>query len=242
MKKRLFSTVLVVFLFSYFTVYAQKPILSEYPEDLYVKNIWGNNRLHNLSVNIGFGSYIIIFEAEELKVYPVRSNSSHVGLRYKLRFCNFYAWGLDLNWNTSNYSIKQNSNNIFPDTLTHHKENFNFHNIGLGYYNRFNFDVKRGNIIGKYLDIGIWGNWRFSAQHTFVDNFETPQHGAYKSRTQLSELNYLTDFHWGVNARLGINSFVIFANYRMSDLLNSKYNFEPTPLVIGIEIDIPLEF
>lgn len=242
MKKRLFLTVLTLFLLSAFTAYAQKPLLNENPDDLYANKSWGKNRLHNISLNVGFGSYININEPEEIKIYPVRSNYSHIGLRYKLRFCNFYAWGLDLNWNTSNYSIKQNPSNAFPDTLTHHKEYFNYHNFGLGFYNRFNFDVKRGNIIGKYLDIGIWGNWLFDAKHTFVEKFETPQHGAYESKTKLTKLNYLTDLHWGVNARLGINSFVIFANYRISDLLNSKYNFEPTPLVIGIEIDIPFEF
>lgn len=221
-----------------FSTFAQQVLLEEKPENLYKVSKKGKNRTHYTHFYFGFGSYVDQPETDALKIVPVLSNQTSLGLRYKLKFCNFYAWGLDMNWSFNRQYIKQNSTNFFPDSLSHKKEIFSYHTLGLEYYNRFNFG-KRGNMIGKYLDLGVWGNWMFSPKHTFWDTYDDPLLGAQKSKIILSSLNYTTDLHWGIGARIGFNRWVVFGKYRMSELLNSKYqsqNIEPSKLVVGVEI------
>lgn len=220
------------------STFAQQILLEEKPENLYKVSKMGENRTHFTHFYFSFGSYVDQPETDALKIVPGLSNQTSLGLRYKLKFCNFYAWGLDMNWSFNRQYIKQNSANFFPDSLSHKKEIFSYNTLGLEYYNRFNFG-KRGNMIGKYLDLGVWGNWMFSPKHTFWDTYDDPLLGAQKSKIILSSLNYTTDLHWGIGARIGFNRWVVFGKYRMSELLNSKYqsqNIEPSKLVVGVEV------
>ncbi len=232
--------ILLAFLISGFIYpnFAQQTLLEENPETLYKASKWGKNRTHYTHFYFGFGSVVDQPESEHLKIVPGLSNQTMFGMRYKLKFWNFYAWGLDLNWSYNRQFIKQNNQNLFPDSLTHRKEIFAYHTLGMEYYNRFNFG-KRGNMIGNYLDLGVWGNWMFSPKHVVWDTHQEPLLGATKSKTTFTSLNYVTDMHWGVGARIGFNRWVIYGKYRMSDLLNSKFEnpkIEPSKLVVGVEI------
>ncbi len=219
---------------------SQTVLVNEKPSELYKVEKWGKNRTNYMHFYLGLGSVVSQPEGRAFEITPGLSNQVKFGLRYKLRFCNFYAWGLDLSVSGNRNLIKQNSKNFFPDTLVHKKEVFNYQTLGLEYYNRFNFG-KRGNQVGKFLDLGAWANWLYSPQHIFWDEHTTPVNGASKSKTMLSDLNYTTDFHWGLSARLGINRWVIYGTYRMSDIFNSKFHtstisVEPSRLIVGVEI------
>lgn len=89
------------------------------------------------------------------------------------------------------------------------------------YYNQFSFG-KRGNMIGNYLDLEVWGNWIFSPKHVVWDTHQEPLLGATKSKTSFTSLNYVTDMHWKIGARIGFNRWALYGKYRMSDILNSK--------------------
>lgn len=240
---RNFKSIIIVIAILFFgVIYAksQTVLVDEKPSELYKVSKWGKNRKNFTHFYLALGSVVSQPEGRAFEITPGLSNQVKFGLRYKLRFCNFYAWGLDLSISGNRNLIKQNTNNFFPDSLKHEKEVFKYQTIGLEYFNRFNFG-RRGNQVGKFLDLGAWGNWLYSPQHIFWDEHITPVNGASKSKTILSDLNYTTDFHWGVSARLGINRWVIYGSYRMSDIFNSKFHtqtmsVEPSRLIVGVEV------
>jgi len=223
-------------------LFSQKLLFEEDVENLFIKPKWGKNSTHFGHFYLGFGSYFNDEGTNQLAVVPFNSNQSKIGYRYKLKFFEHYAWGLDLSYNYNRYKIKQDDGNIFPDTLKHKKEIFAQNTFELGFYNRFNFH-RRGNHIGKYLDLGVWGNLNVGAKHVFKDNPDNPILGASKSKTILRKLNYVNDLNWGLNARLGLDRFVFFGSYRLSDLLGSPFNssaisLDPGRLVVGVEISL----
>ncbi len=233
--------IIVVLLFVGLTyVKSQTVLVDEKPSELYKVSKWGKNRTNYMHFYMGLGSVVSQPEGRAFEITPGLSYQGKFGLRYKLRFCNFYAWGLDLSISGNRNLIKQNTKNFFPDTLIHKKEVFSFQTLGLEYFNRFNFG-KRGNQVGKFLDLGVWGNWLYVPKQVFWDEHSNLINGASKSKTELWDLNYTTDFHWGVSARLGINRWVLYGTYRMSDIFNSKFHnssisVEPSRLIVGLEV------
>ena len=56
---------------------------------------------------------------------------------------------------------------------------------------------------------------------------------------QITHLKYYEPFNYGVLARFGINRYVIYANYRLSDLFKSSYNYAELPrLTLGVQIGL----
>lgn len=223
-------------------VFSQRFVFDEEVSYLYNVPNWGKNRTHFGHFYFGFGGYFNDEGTKQLEVMSLKSNQTKIGYRYKLKFFEHYAWGLDLSYTYNRYRIKQSDSNIFPDQVRHKKEVFANNTFELGYYNRFNFQ-RRGDHIGKYLDLGVWGNWVFDSKHVFKDKFDEPFLGASNSKTILRNLDYVNNLNWGINARFGLNSFVFYANYRISDLLKSPFNtddisLDPGRLAVGLEISL----
>lgn len=219
---------------------AQEVILENETEGLYDEPTVGKNRRYFSHNYLSYGAFIQTGASEGLKTNPWVSYQVQYGIRQKLKLSGFYAMGLDISVRWDRYRIVQDETNSFPDPVTHKKEVFGQNSLKGEYFNRFNFDVKRGDHIGKYLDLGIWGSWIFSSKHIHWDEFETPVNGASRSRTTLRGLDYFEPWQWGLGARLGFNRYVVFGSYRMSSIFNEKK--VPTPLdpgrwLIGVELD-----
>ena len=165
-------------------------------------------------------------------INSLRSVNVVFGYRYKLKICNFYSIGYDIAYNSYSYFLKQNSTKITPDTVLHEKEKLNFGNLGLSLYMRFNFG-RRGNHIGKFVDIGGYGDWTFNAVNFTKD--KNSNGNIVKSR--ISNLHYFNSTNYGLMARIGFNRYVIYGNYRLSDIFKSSCNFSELPrLTIGLQI------
>ncbi len=201
----------------------------------------GPNFRHFTHLFVGFAFYIPIQNENQIDCVYGASTSFSVGYRYKYKITNFVAIGAGLHYTNDIFTITQNENKIFPNKQLHKRERMRFNSLGAGAFIRFNIG-KRGNIIGRFVDLGGYYDWIFVAKHVFKNRIEktNPNYAGHgKEKVVLSALNYVRNFHYGFRGRLGINRFVLTASYRLDDLLNCKYAplFLPR-LNVGLEIGL----
>ncbi|MCF8296909.1 MAG: hypothetical protein K9J13_05120 [Saprospiraceae bacterium] len=192
----------------------------------------GPNRQNFYHFYMGYGFILGEADGAGSEINQGSSGSFDMGVRYKLKICNHYAIGYQINYNTDTYVIKQNGSKTFTDTIQHDKERFATQNLGIGVYNRFNFG-RRGNYVGNFLDIGAYADWRFSAQHFMKD--ELPNGNIV--RTSVNGLNFMNDGNYGAYAQIGYNRYVLYAKYRLSDMFNNSVQYSELPrLTVGFQI------
>jgi len=193
----------------------------------------GPNLKHYKHAYLGFGFAAMQSENKSSNIELGQSSNFIFGYRNKLKISNFYAIGYDVSYNLSWYRLSQTKDKLTPDAFQSDKERLTFHNLELSVYNRFNFG-KRGNIIGKFIDIGAYADWTFLCSHFFKNEIAG---NVYK--TKITHLKYYEPFNYGVLARFGINRYVVYANYRLSDLFKSSYNYAELPrLTVGVQIGL----
>jgi len=192
----------------------------------------GPNRKHFYHFFISYGFIAGESEGAGSDISYGLSNNVEFGFRYKLKVCNFYSIGCQALINTDVFHLKQNDSKILPDTIQHDKEKLTNDNLSFGVYNRFNFG-KRGNYIGNFLDVGAYGDWRFYSKHCVKDKISTGE----MVKISTTHLNYLEDFNYGVYAQIGINRYVVYAKYRLSDIFLSTYSYSELPrITVGLQI------
>ncbi len=200
----------------------------------------GPNFRHFTHLYLGFAFYIPQSNENQITTINGATTAFSVGFRYKYKINNFLALGAGLNYTNDIFSIKQSKDKVFPDTVIHKNEKLRFNSIGPDAFIRFNFG-KRGNVIGRFIDFGVYYNWVFVARQVFKDNSDKDSNklDSGKQKVVLSDLNYIRPFHYGVKTRVGINRFVFTASYRLDELLNEKCTpmFLPR-LNVGIEVGL----
>lgn len=230
------TLIFVIFSFIAFNVTAQNVLLTEYPNNDTIIPKKGPNLKKFYFVYIGYEAFADNFSDNSANIRNRASGRTSFGFKFKRKITNFWALGYDINMLSSTFSIKQNSQKTFPSVVIHKKERLMIGGLGVQIFTRFNFD-RRGNTIGKYLDIGGYINWNYTSQH-FTKDFTNPadSSNALTIKTTESQLNYFENYEYGVKASLGSNHFAISATYRISDLIKSKYVIYPElpKLSIGI--------
>jgi len=181
---------------------------------------------------MGFGFVVGVSDSIGSDVIAGRSTNFVLGYRYKFRISNLFAIGCDAAFNSYSFTLKQSSTKITPDTIIHDKEQLNLGNLGLSGYMRFNYG-KRGNRVGNFVDIGGYGDYRISGVNFTRDKLDNDN----VVKTRISNLDYFNPINYGVLARIGFNRYVIYGNYRLSDIFKSSYNYPELPrLTIGLQI------
>ncbi len=201
----------------------------------------GPNFRHFTHLFLGFSFYIPERKQNEIDCVYGATTAFSVGYRYKFKVTNFFALGASLSYTNDIFSIKQNKEKTFPNAVQHRQEKMRFNSLGSDVFMRFNIG-KRGNVIGRFIDIGAYYNWVFVARHVYKDHTRTKQtstRSSGKQKVVLSDLDYITRFHYGIKGRIGINRFVLTATYRLNELLNDKCSpiFLPR-LNAGLEIGL----
>ena len=93
---------------------------------------------------------------------------------------------------------------------------------------RFNYG-RRGNQLGKYIDLGGYGNIVFD--HTHFTKNKKADGSTIRSRT--TGLNYYQLLNYGLSARVGFNKFVLFGQYRMSNMFYGDKNLPELPRILA---------
>ena len=161
------------------------------------------------------------------------SNDLSFGMRRKRKISALYSLGFDFFYHVTAFHLVQDSTKILPNGLLHDKEKFKFNMFSLGFYNRFNFDTKRGNYMGNFIDIGIAGDWNFLINAISKDQVK----GGNLIKIRMSKLGYTNPMNYHLYTRIGFNRFIFTASYRMNDLFKPAYNFPELPrLTAGFEV------
>ncbi len=221
--------------------YSQTILLEENVKNDTVVKTNGPNLKNFSHLYVGYGMILGPSDGVGSNITTGLSYEISLGYRYKRKICNFYAIGFDVHYNTLSYRIAQDDDKILPNISSHDKEKIIFHNWGAEVYNRFNFG-KRGNQVGNFLDIGAYANWISNSVHYTKDDVASANinfNNAEVVEVYNKKLLYTEDFSYGVKARVGINRYSVFAEYRLSDLFKSEYIYSELPrLTVGVEIGI----
>lgn len=230
--------IVLVFFFS-FDTFSQNVLLEENPINDTLIPKKGPNLRRFSHFYMGYEVIADNFSDQSATVKNAVSNVFFLGYRHKMKINNFWSVGYALNFNSSTYSIKQNEKKIFPDSLKHKRERLIVSGLGVQLFTRFNFD-KRGNKIGKYLDVGCYASWDFANSHFIRDNTVAADSSNAKVITVTEQkLKYFENYEYGFKARIGSNHIAISATYRFSDLIKPSYKYPELPkLSIGLEIGI----
>jgi hypothetical protein len=182
---------------------------------------------------IGLGFPLFTNEAVSY-TKPGLSAAFDFGIRYKRKLTNFLAIGSDLGINVAAYKIKQDNKKTVPDTIINKKEKFQLSSLAGSAYARINVG-RRGNYIGNYMDMGVYGSWNMTKKHKTTNENEEGE----KVKVLTSNLKYIENFSYGVLARIGISRYALTATYRLSDIFKSSYLMPELPrLTVGVEVGL----
>ena len=141
-------------------------------------------------------------------------------------------------YNLQSFSLKQNNAKLIPDNVQHKKEKLLFNSINLSVLNRLKFN-KTGNIIGSYIDAGMYAGYMFRSTHITHD--EPLDKSVTKGETVVKnkELTFVNNYNYGLMVRCGNSYLAILTYYRLSNIIKAnKVNHYPElpRFMIGIEV------
>ncbi len=149
-----------------------------------------------------------------------------VGFRKKYKVSGAYSLGWEAAIGYKSVQIKQEAHKQVLGTDLSKKERFNISTIGLGFYNRINFDPGRGNFIGTYFDLAIKGEYAIFERVLF-NKLSDGSNG----KLILSNLPYTRPFQSELLARLGRGHFALIASYRISELFKKSFGYPELPVM-----------
>ena len=164
------------------------------------------------------------------------------GLRYKRKLSGMFAVCLEIGGRYGEFNISQPHRNYFLDTtfwhkssVNHRREKMTSYGLDAGGALRINFDPKRGNYMGRYLDLGANGSFVLTRTYITVDDLPEA-----RLRSKFTGFPYINPFQYELTGKLGFNVLALFVRYRMSNFFKEQYHFpEFARIVVGLELNIP---
>ena len=207
-------------------------IIEETPEENYTVRKFGPNRLHYLQTYISIGMPASAADGLGSEINYWSSFCFDWGIRYKLKASEVYSAVADLTWIGESYDMKQTSYKSLPTNQMYDEESLNLQFLSLRLYNRFNFD-KRGNHLGYFLDMGVYGDLLLASNHTTSVKLSDDS----KISVIHSRLPYVNRWQYGLAANLGYHKMTLFGRYRFSNIIRSEYPWaDPPHLWLGLQV------
>ncbi|TYZ08094.1 hypothetical protein FY528_13695 [Hymenobacter lutimineralis] len=146
-------------------------------------------------------------------VSRAKSGELFLGWRQKWRFSQTAAVGLGTQYSRLAYRLTQQASKQVPTATLHSRESLVWQQLQAEPFVRLNFGA-RGNVIGRYLDLGGWGSWAFATLHTYKD-----KPGAAAKTVKVTEqgLPYTARWAYGASLRLGSGRYALVARRRFSE-------------------------
>lgn len=201
-----------------------------------VKNKFGPNRRYFGHAYVSYGLLAgAAGQGAELD-HGLRSAELRVGGRLKFRFSQALALNLDLGYGYLRYQLSQNPTKLVPSPALHRRESLGLHQLYSEVSVRLNAG-RRGNSVGRYLDLLAGGGWVAATNHATEDE---PGPGIGSVETTEHGLPYLRRWTSGVGARLGVDRYALTGRYRLSSVFGPGYEQWPDlpRWVVGLEIGL----
>ncbi|MDR2039372.1 MAG: hypothetical protein LBQ60_15730 [Bacteroidales bacterium] len=174
-------------------------------------------------------------EDKNLKIHYGKSNHFNIGYRYGFHPVRWYGIGYIAQYSFYNYRLKDASESLTGTANRTSKEVFRSNNLGLGVYNRFYLYAEkyyRPNSDGLYLDIGIRGDWAYGRFYKTKGNADD-----FSINTKYRNGYAFYPFSASVIAGIGVGWFEVMAQYRITEIFNSKViDAKLPPVTIGIQM------
>ncbi|WP_310396063.1 hypothetical protein [Hymenobacter sp.] len=215
---------------------AQQVLVQANVADDTVKTTFGPNRRYFGHLHFGFG----LVAGPAGRGAALRSGVSSAELRgggrLKVRLSQALACNLDLSYAFLRYDLAQNGQKTVPSSALHRRESLGLHQVCSEASFRLNAG-RRGNAVGRYLDLLAGGGWVAATRHTTEDD---PAPGIGSVGTTERGLPYLRRWTGGVGARLGIDRYALTARYRLSSAFGPGYAAWPElpRVVVGVEVGL----
>ncbi|TGE28769.1 hypothetical protein [Hymenobacter metallicola] len=214
---------------------AQRILLQENPAVDTVKSVFGPNRAFYNHFYLGYGFVAGKPAAAGAELRYPASGELVLGLRNKFRLSQGLALGLDLRYARVAYHLAQKAQKLVPNAAQHHREYLATPQAQLEGFARLNYG-RRGNVIGRYVDVGGWGGWVISTAHHYEDR---PGNGAKRITVTEHGLSYLRRWSYGVGLRAGSSRYALTGRYRLSDVFTAEVQPQYPELprwVVGLEL------
>jgi hypothetical protein len=163
-----------------------------------------------------------------------RSYGMDFGYRNKVRVSNFYSLGFSFAYSFNRYRMAQVEEKITPDMAIYDEQYLRNNEWRLEFYNRFNLDWNRGNTIGNFIDVGVYGTYHFWNKvktETETDNLTVI--------TIAKKLDYVEPWGYGAFAHLGFGAYVLTFEYRHSPYFKEDSGYPDLPqFKVGLQLGI----
>ncbi len=172
----------------------------------------------------------------DVKLRPLGGSAVAFGIRYKLKLTGLLALGAEISYQYNGYRINQDTQYLWPDSVfypdagavSNRRERIGFGNLQGGAFLRVNFDPKRGDNLGVFMDLGGWGGYNILSQ--YIAKKET---SLGKREIKYSGLNDIERLHYGVMGRLGYNKVSVGAQYRLTDWFDEATDYPLLPRLLA---------
>jgi len=232
--------ILIILFLSISTIYSQHILLSEFtPNDFSDVDLGnGPNRKYFIYSFIGFGNKTKLLNVNNENFLPLKSSIDlKTGTIYRLKVNKILGLIYDLTLISSWNKLNLDKDPEIPiASLGLKKAKYIYHQISNALAFQINFKPKRGNQLGKYLDLGVYGSYNFSRRFMYQLEIADISKNA---KITMKKLSYINPFEYGFTLRLGNVKSCIFSRYRLADIFNDNNNFtslELPRLTIGLEI------
>lgn len=197
---------------------------------------FGPNRLFFAQVMAHGGWFV---DEGEPGAATTRAFSAGLGARLKLKLWSWEALTMDAGWKMQRWRLEQKPGKLIPDGNLHQRENITLYAFSVDLCNRINIG-RRGNVLGTFVDFGVYADWNFQRVHTTKDIFVNPAASGKESQiTRNFGPSWLANENYGIKVRAGNGWADLFAAFRVSSIFSTSFENsypEPPRLVIGIEL------
>ena len=216
--------------------HAQQVLVQANVADDTTKNALGPNRRYFGHLYVGYGVVAGPAGWGAGLRYGLPSAELRGGARLKLRFSQALAVNLDASYAYLRYELTQNDQKTVPTPQLHRREYLGLHRLGAETSLRLNAG-RRGNVVGRYLDLLAGGGWVAASTHTTED---APAPGVGSVETTEYGLPYLRRWTGHLGARLGVDRYALAGRYRVSSAFGPAHGAWPElpRWVLGLEVGL----
>lgn len=231
MKKNLVTAFLAMFTLS---AAAQEVVIKEDVQKDTIVPKKGPNRKHFKHLFVGYG-FIVGPQHNTGESFTPRSNTFVFGWRYKRKFNETFSSGIELAYMKRNYLLTYLPGFplVLPPSATGVDwEKLSFADLDANLYLRINYG-RRGNKVGKFIDVGGGAGWIF--YNSLTTKFSMV--GGDKMVQRIRGYGDLDPLILNGIARVGFNRYVLFAQYRLSQIGNAFLDDLPK-LSVGFQVGL----
>jgi len=224
------NILVLVILFAPQVLKGQKELFSASPYNFEDPNQFGQNRAYYLHYFIGFGGYVSYDKQEQWANTLGKSYDLDFGMRVKLRLTNWLAAGSVFTYNIQNFNFANPNFSFIPNASLPETQKLVNQGFFMGPYLRINVG-KRGNQIGKYIDLGFFYNLTAGRIKEKYDD-------QIVDKVVVVKPNYIESYQYGPYVNIGYQRLSVFAKYRMNRIFDETYLKDASNLTIGIQVGL----